>query len=525
MYQINSYKTPFWSENSGFMTGRDPLGVQNSSITAYGKLLPGMTNLTLRLRYYGFYTWVLDEFFKKQGGNLDFNIREQHNFIRRAELMIAFIMRYLDPEELSIIGSNFTLDNIEILAKSGEYDIARGADQFDDTVKGSVYWDYRSGALGQYFAGSLSTLDLITIDNKYFTLTTKGKELATSFRKSLSPSQENLFLDQLDLGKLPITMIHKLDAFKINAIKPYSNEWHYYVKLLISTDGIDIKDARNEPTSLRKDSLALLLKYLSSVNIDYNERSFILYEYTKNTDQVSLGASLGWYYYYINEAFHFALETVFWAILIKLDGRPMPVSQFIQELLTEVIQQAESKKAYNSDHTIEEVIISLESKLMHEALEELEQSVKLYSNNIVACTQALELMFLIYIQIDKDIRIFYDFENQYFISRQKGRVSENYEQYVKKNLKLTFKEFVNNTIKQLMNDHVNTAYRKMGNGESNLLKFIIEDGIISHIQTMQPKHTSPRLRTATNFLRDLSLIDTNNLITESGENLLKEITA
>ena len=31
MYKLDSYKEPFWAENSGFITGRDPLGIQNSS--------------------------------------------------------------------------------------------------------------------------------------------------------------------------------------------------------------------------------------------------------------------------------------------------------------------------------------------------------------------------------------------------------------------------------------------------------------------------------------------------------------
>ncbi len=51
MYDLKTYKQPFWAENSGFMTGRDPLGIQNSSITVYAALLPGMTNLTQRLRF------------------------------------------------------------------------------------------------------------------------------------------------------------------------------------------------------------------------------------------------------------------------------------------------------------------------------------------------------------------------------------------------------------------------------------------------------------------------------------------
>ena len=62
MYNLDSYKEPFWAKSGNFVRGRDPIGVQNSSISVYATLLPGMTNLTLRLRYYGMYLWLLDEY-------------------------------------------------------------------------------------------------------------------------------------------------------------------------------------------------------------------------------------------------------------------------------------------------------------------------------------------------------------------------------------------------------------------------------------------------------------------------------
>ena len=60
-YNLEKYKEPFWAKSGNFVRGRDPLGVQNSSISVYATLLPGMTNLTLRLRYYGMYLWLLVE--------------------------------------------------------------------------------------------------------------------------------------------------------------------------------------------------------------------------------------------------------------------------------------------------------------------------------------------------------------------------------------------------------------------------------------------------------------------------------
>ena len=50
---------PFWAEGRDFIGGRDPLGIQNSSVSIYSTLLPGLNNVTERLRYYGFYCWLL----------------------------------------------------------------------------------------------------------------------------------------------------------------------------------------------------------------------------------------------------------------------------------------------------------------------------------------------------------------------------------------------------------------------------------------------------------------------------------
>ena len=80
----------FWASNEGFKGGRDPLGIQNSSIATYGILLPGLTNLTRHIRYYSLYCWLLSEYDElEKNGNTSVH---QYNFIRRAELAMAFIL-------------------------------------------------------------------------------------------------------------------------------------------------------------------------------------------------------------------------------------------------------------------------------------------------------------------------------------------------------------------------------------------------------------------------------------------------
>ena len=63
-YNLETYKEPFWAKSGNFVRGRDPLGVQNSSISVYATLLPGMTNLTLRRQILEF-AKLLNEFHKK----------------------------------------------------------------------------------------------------------------------------------------------------------------------------------------------------------------------------------------------------------------------------------------------------------------------------------------------------------------------------------------------------------------------------------------------------------------------------
>ena len=56
---------PFWGVSINLITGLDPLSLQTTSEATYATMLPGISNLTNRLRYYGFYCWLLDFYFKK----------------------------------------------------------------------------------------------------------------------------------------------------------------------------------------------------------------------------------------------------------------------------------------------------------------------------------------------------------------------------------------------------------------------------------------------------------------------------
>src|SRR5690242_1546836 len=78
---------PHWLK-SAHVTGLDQLGVQVVSIALYGDLLPGLTNVTDRIRYYSFYPWILHRY-ARDVGVIGETAWQEH--LRRAEFLLALV--------------------------------------------------------------------------------------------------------------------------------------------------------------------------------------------------------------------------------------------------------------------------------------------------------------------------------------------------------------------------------------------------------------------------------------------------
>ncbi len=78
---------PEWTEYRK-KNGLDPLGMQNSSVNLYQTFLPGISNVTLRIRYYGLYAWLAQRY-ARQVGDTDPN--NWKRYVRRAEALYALV--------------------------------------------------------------------------------------------------------------------------------------------------------------------------------------------------------------------------------------------------------------------------------------------------------------------------------------------------------------------------------------------------------------------------------------------------
>ena len=93
---------PEWTDTT-IKTGLDPLGMQNSSVALYQEMLPGISNVTLRMRYYGLYAWLASRYARDVR---DRKLETWKWHVRRAELLYALIAQKRTGES-GVAGTNW----------------------------------------------------------------------------------------------------------------------------------------------------------------------------------------------------------------------------------------------------------------------------------------------------------------------------------------------------------------------------------------------------------------------------------
>jgi len=522
------YIGPFWGSSNNYSTGRDPLGLQSTSQAAYSILLPGLTNLTNRLRYYGFYCWLLDEYDSRINKQ---NYKKQNQFIRRAEYMIALIMNIHSPDSLQISGSKFAASELKKLNDDDFYDLAFGADLDDEK---HTYWKYPSGAFGQYYAGAMQTIGLISnVDGFLDFMCTKrddvdvidGTSLSMAFSKSINVELKDLFIKNILDGRLYKRDSKALfDAFSIDFITPKSEEWVLYNKMLFS---IDFPTRQNfyKGSCFRKDSIEIILSYINDC-VDPKKWRFFLYEiyHRKGEDHrnIKTDASIGWYYYQLNEFWHYGLEIIFWAVLTSLskDYFAVSVNDFLNDFVNRIISNFKKNNLISDDNEILSSVIDKNSISDEFAIINAFQKAKKIDDIDSAIILGFKLLFKIF----KSNNSKFDDLNLFGISYEMERDGDfvNGLNVFSSFSDISFSDFLRQfLLKNIINRHLDVAYRKMGSGLENSLKFNFEDNLLKHIETVEPVWTSPRLFALYSFFKDLSFVDRSGCLTSIGKEVIE----
>ena len=139
--------------------GLDHLGAQAPCTALYAQLLPGITNVTDRARYYSFHPWSLWAFERRY---TDHSLDGFRRVLRRAECLFALIgirhARSLPDADEGLHGAGM-VGRFELLRIGHEAEI-----QLDDfaALEGKKrYFKNKLGGLGQYYFGPLRDLRIL----------------------------------------------------------------------------------------------------------------------------------------------------------------------------------------------------------------------------------------------------------------------------------------------------------------------------------------------------------------------------
>ncbi len=138
---------PFMGDNKPLSVGLNPLGIRTASEQLFTTLLPGLNVVTLRIRYYSFYCWLLKSFYanRKEAKKADL---QRH--IRMSELLMALIHAQSNNS-----GGVPGITRASEIIDKGEEVINFNEDAMPKGKPVGGYWKGSYGAFGTYYAASL----------------------------------------------------------------------------------------------------------------------------------------------------------------------------------------------------------------------------------------------------------------------------------------------------------------------------------------------------------------------------------
>jgi hypothetical protein len=525
----NQSLVPFFGERLSFIRGLDPLGLQNTSDATYSMLLPGLNNVTGRIRYYSFYCWLLDEYSKQNGST---NPDDQKKFIRRAEYIIALASSYYEGDASSIPGSLYASKQI---SKNPEtvHNLQKGTFNPDGTTK-DTYWQYPLGAFGQYYYGSLNDIGLVSKrDNEtglYVRSNSRGngfvsgEELSKAFATNLSENIKITFFDCLQAGEITEAQLSSLlPNFNLTKVPPESTEQEMLLCLLVQKDyPVRIEE---EPKTHRKTTIQYLLQFAKKAPEQFNDRSFIYECYNEkgSVNGQKEATIMGWYYYQFNEYWHYANTAILNGTLGYLETKAGPNWQALKPFLDEATQKITdefiSLKLVSSGQDSLKTLLSALSANEQEFLTACGEK-----KSITRTAYGFLLMYSQYLNQYKNLILLKEYSEINDLGKD-GEGSHYYIHEFSAKTDLNIKQFLFEYLyRHIIYRHQYVAFRKMRGGTQSTQKFIIEDHHIRYLGNFEAGFTGPRIGNLINYLKDLDTITADNKLTESGKALLNEIT-
>ena len=508
MYEVSEEPFPFWGAQTSTKGGRDPLAVQNSSVIIYTDMVPGITNVTLRVRYNGLFCWLLTLIAKRVGKSLIDDILTQIKYLRRGEYLLSHIMTENYPFVTGVSGSIFAAK----FTSQTIIDLANGADYVQEK---EMYWKNKMGIFGQYYMGVMQQLKLIyspSETHNTYRVTDIGVKFYDCINDYITTGVADLFWDCIRQGTVERNQLRQMKKLALHLIDN-KTELELYRGLLQTADR---ESLTGEKTYHRLNTIKLLLNFINRRHIkrsnlveSFLQANFInvlenFTEIIKKQEQDS-DEQVAWFMYELNELSHTAYEMYHYAIMEKLDNEPQPLDRVINRIRREFEVYKEQASNENSIY-----ILYRNSRLAENSGDAVFESSRLIEKLYSAITPIEDKL--------------YSFANShdYYINhpgfgplllkklRHDGTKPEDWK-FNEENLLLA------------INDHQRSSYSKSNLGQGLVHNYMVDDGMIWKLRGSVQTRTTPRLQNVLLYAEDLKWIQRDGeyyVLTEDGQKLL-----
>ncbi len=503
---------PQWTEPSGAAQGRNHLGMQSPSISLYAGLVPGITNVTLRVRYYSFYPWICDQYAQRVG---ETSVTSFRRFIRRAEALLALCCFEAAPK---VPSAWISLGGIDWAQKES----AKGASVIDfreAAEPGSMdpYLAARTGVFGQAYLGPLRDIGILGHAAKHphpVPGPGDGEELAMVFAESVGTAG-SVFVEALLRGDAARAELQELGAaFRADLPRQGGVERDILHEALFRQDPSASTGPFRHPSS-RRESLLLFLHVASREVPDRDSVCWALYSgfgaegLSLDIPEPLLATAGMWRAYQANELSHLLVESWLQLLLEILPrDRGIGVEEALQEFSEALVGEwtgamPETWKALRrsielADNPRDDEASDGEFRLAREVLKSAPTRAAAAALRLLAVldqrwsgtshsvgdTFAPTLGELHHQSLMGVLRFFRDREEQPLLE--------------------TLVEFVRSRI---IEQHLRVALTKLRYQGKRTFLFELVDGRLRALSEIEPGWTNPRIETSLSFLRDLALLE------------------
>lgn len=487
--------------------GLDPLGMQATCVRLYQSLVPGISNVTIRLRYYAFYALVAREYGKRVGIPRS---QEWQRFLRRSEALLALIA----SREKIVVGVAGTIWASEVLRDRLDHEPIFFRDSSDRAPGEKQYLRQAFGAYGAAYGSQLAVMGVLVESPEHgLPVPTEdiGEMLADLYLQAIGDVSKQYF-DIVEEGVVRPIDLDDLVELLPNRITSDSQECRSLQELLMSLL------RPNGTESPRASTIRCLLRYTQSAesqSIGATGFRWAAYEASLQGNSFDCGPSddpetlWNWATYHAADLLHVAYETLLRAVLETLRDTPggrsaASIASIVAERLITEAPDANADWQTFADTCSGISVLELQNLVGDCTSVGGSEATRLEWTTVYF---ALQLVGFLYTKHSHEIERLSDL---FADEGAAGQTLATELLWIAGRKDQPLERVVTELIQQKVIDrHIWVAMRKLNFQRDYTFLFEVDDGLMRFRKMDGPVFTNPRLNTTFTFLRDAKLLDDN----------------